>query len=118
MKYKVFFLLFILLFLNGCGKVESKKTIQKEKEIKEEEIIPTYQDMNDTPISFYALKGNTLTKVNEIKGNFNSMDDILFLQIYPSDLDTISLNGDFSNSFYEEHMKYQQKRGGTASPPG
>ncbi len=109
MKNKIFFFIIIVLFVSGCGKVESNKGVKKEKEIKEEEVSPTYQDMNDTPISFYELKGNTLTKVNEIKGNFNSMDDILFLQVYPSNLDTVNLNSDFSNSFYEEYMKYQQK---------
>lgn len=109
MKNKVFCLLFILLFLVGCGKVESNETVAKEKEVKVKETIPTYQDKNDTPISFYELKGSTLIKVNEINGDFNSLDDILFLQIYPSNLDTVSLNSDFSNSFYEEYMKYQQK---------
>ena len=109
MRNKIFYLLLIILLVSGCGKIESNQNVQKKKENKKEEVIPTYQDLNDTPISFYELKGNTLAKVNEIKGNFNPMDDILFLQVYPSNLDTVSLNSDFGTSFYEEYMKYQQK---------
>ncbi len=109
MRNKIIYFILILILLCGCGRIESNQKVQKKKENKKEEVIPTYQDLNDTPISFYQLQGNTLTKVDEIKGNFNPMDDILFLQVYPSNLDTVSLNSDFSNSFYEEYMKYQQK---------
>lgn len=109
MKNKIFCLLLIVLLVNGCGKIENNKTIQKTKDVKKEDVIPTYQDENDTPISFYQLKGNTLIKVNDVHGNFNPLDDILFLQVYPSNLENITLTDNFGTSFYEEYMKYQQK---------
>lgn len=104
-KIIVFF--FIILFICGCGKEITKTENNEKKENKKEEVVtPTYQDNNNTPISFYKLNGNTLTKVNEITGNFNPMDDIFLLQIYPSNLDSVNLNGNFGSSFYEEYSKY------------
>lgn len=97
------------LCLFGCEKVK-KNNSELNQNIKKEEKIspPTYQDVNNTPISFYQLAGNTLTKVNQINGTFNPLDDIFLLQIYPSNLDTIQLSDNFGTSFYEEFLKYNQ----------
>ena len=104
---KIFLILFVILCVCGCDnnttKSIEKKNIKKEKA---EDKTPVYQDNNNTPISFYKLNGNNLTRVNEITGNYNPMDDIFLLQIYPSNLDNISLNDNFGSSFYQEYSKY------------
>lgn len=107
MKKRTYLLLFILL-LCGCSKVD-KKILPKEEEKEEIPIIEEYKDLNDTPISFYQLKGNTLTKISNLSGSYNALDDIGVFQIYPSKEEVITLNSSFASSFYEEYIKYKEK---------
>ncbi len=107
MKKRIYLLLFILL-LCGCSK-ENKKILPKEENKEEIPIIEEYKDLNDTPISFYQLKGNTLTKISNLSGSYNALDDIGVFQIYPSKEEVITLNSSFASSFYEEYIKYKEK---------
>ena len=107
MKKRIYLLLFILL-LCGCSK-ENKKVLPKEEKKEEVPIIEEYKDLNDTLISFYQLKGNTLTKISNLSGSYNALDDIGVFQIYPSKEEVITLNSSFASSFYEEYIKYKEK---------
>ncbi len=107
MTKKICFCLLMLLFLCGCSKkeevIETKPTDEKEEVI---EVTPTYQDHNQTPISFYQLKGNQLVKISSITGNYNGLDDVGLFQIYPSNEDVVSLNSTFASSFYQTWSSY------------
>lgn len=107
MKKGMILVLIGILFLSGCTKKEQSKTeevVEKKEEIVEN--TPKYIDDNHTPISFYKLKGNKLEKVTSLSGNYNSMDDVTLLQIYPSIEDSITLNESFATSFYKEWQTY------------
>ena len=108
MRWKYFLLLFFIFILCGCSK-ENKKVLPKEEKREEVPIIEGYKDLNDTPISFYQLKGNTLTKISNLSGSYNALDDIGVFQIYPSKEEVITLNSSFASSFYEEYIKYKEK---------
>ncbi|MBQ6135610.1 MAG: hypothetical protein IJI60_04780 [Bacilli bacterium] len=108
MKKRYWILFFIFFLLCGCMKGEK---LENRKEIPSEDIIenvPQYQDNNQTPISFYRLKGDKLEKISSITGDFHALDDIGFLQIYPSSEDTIILNTSFASSFYDSWQSYSQ----------
>ena len=105
---KILIILIILLLCCGCVKekkeVKPTKTKEKEetvKEIKKDE----YKDLNNTPIAFYSLSNNTLTKLTTINKTVNSFDDVGLFQIYPSNEDQVILNDSFGNSF---HTKWQE----------
>ena len=103
-KIIVFILIFLLI--SGCTntkKEEQKKEIKKEKPTIIEE---TYKDLNNTPIGIYKLNGNTLNKITSIDKHLNVEEDIGIFQIYPSNEDTIYLNTNFGESFYNEYIKY------------
>lgn len=109
---KYLILLLGILLLCGCTKKETVKEEKKETEKEKEEVVetvPDYIDENQTPISFYKLKGNKLEKVTSLSGNFNAMDDVTLLQIYPSDEETIVLNDSFANSFYNTWQTYNKE---------
>lgn len=108
MRWKYFLLLFFIFILCGCSK-ENKKVLPKEEKKEEVPIIEEYKDLNDTPISFYQLKGNTLTKISNLFGSYNALDDIGVFQIYPSNEEKITLNSSFASSFYEEYSKYKER---------
>ena len=110
MRWKYFLLLFFIFILCGCSK-ENKKVLPKEEKKEEVPIIEEYKDLNDTLISFYQLKGNTLTKISNLSGSYNALDDIGVFQIYPSKEEVITLNSSFASSFYEEYIKYKEKTG-------
>ena len=103
---KILILLLIPLLLTGCIK---QKNITKENQPlpdnKKEEVIETYKDDNNTPISIYELNGNTLTKQTKIIKNLTSMEDIGIFQIYPSTENEIKVSN-FGNDFYNEFQKY------------
>ena len=113
MKKRICLLLFILL-LCGCSKAE-KKSLPKEEKKEEVPIVEEYKDLNDTPIAFYQLKGNSLTKISNLSGSYNALDDIGLFQIYPSNDETVSLNSSFASSFYEEYSFLGVLRGLDAS---
>ena len=102
---KYFVWLLLLICLTGC--VKDEKTLpKKEKTISPEEVLEDYQDSNTTPIGIYSLEGNTLTKLTKVTKDLQVEQDIGIFQIYPSNLDSISLPNGFANSYYEEWMKY------------
>lgn len=99
--------LLIILLICGCTntkKEEPKKEIKKEEPVIIEE---TYKDLNNTPIGIYRLNGNTLTKLTSIDKHLNVEEDIGIFQIYPSNEDTINLDTNYGQSFYNEYIKYQ-----------
>ena len=102
---KILIILSLVLLCCACGKVEKTKIVKREKKPKEEVKVPEYNDLNNTPIAFYSLSGNTLTKLNTINKNVSPLDDIGIFQIYPSTEDKIILNENFGLSF---HNKWQE----------
>ena len=104
MYKRLIILVIILLLCSGCIKKEEVKKKEKKKVdvIYEEK----YKDLNNTPISFYSSNDSGLVKLTKINKNLVSMEDIGIFQIYPSNLDTVSLSDGFGNSFYNEWMKY------------
>lgn len=102
--YKKIIIVFIILILcSGCIKKEEKK---KEKKKVDVELVEKYEDLNNTPISFYSSNDSGLVKLTKINKRLVSMEDIGIFQIYPSNEDTISISNGFGNSFYNEWMKY------------
>lgn len=108
MKKGICLLLFILL-LCWCSKVEKKVLPKEEKKEEAVSEVEVYKDLNNTPISFYQLKGNSLTKISNLSGSYNALDDIGLFQIYPSNEEKITLNSSFASSFYEEYSKYRER---------
>lgn len=110
MKRKIVILLIGIIYVCGYTKMtnlkEQKQSTQKEEII---ESIPEYQDSNETPISFYQIKGNQLIKLTSISGNFNSLDDVGLFQIYPSNEEIISLDTTFASSFYQTWLAYNSQ---------
>lgn len=103
MKKVLLLLIILLVIVSGCGKKEIKK---KEKKKVEVEYIEKYKDLNNTPIGFYTINGNKLDKLTKINKTLVPMEDIGIFQIYPSNLDTVSLNKGFAYDFYDEWIKY------------
>ena len=102
--YKKIIILFIIILL-CCGCINTKKEEKKKKKV-DVEYIEHYKDLNNTPISFYSSNDSGLVKLTKINKKLVSMEDIGIFQVYPSDEETISLNGGFGNSFYDEWNKY------------
>ena len=110
MKKNYFFiLLFIfIVFISGCKNEKTKEIIKEEvmEPAAEEEVLPSYIDANNTPISFYTLQGNKLIKLTEITKHLNVEEDIGLFQIFPSNENEILLNKSFGETFFEEWNKY------------
>lgn len=110
---KILILLLSLLVLTGC--IQKKEEIVKKapkKEIEETEIKDTYEDLNTTPIGIYKLEGNKLTKLTEITKHLNVEEDIGTFQIFLSNQNSITLNGNFGEAFYNEWNKYNDIKQG------
>ena len=111
MKKLIIFILIGCCFLTACS-TEKKEVNNKKEEIEEKEeenvTIPvdTYQDLNNTPISFYELKNSYLTIITDIKKTLYNLEDIGLFQIFPSCESEIHLNKSFAESFKEEWDKY------------
>ena len=103
MKKFIIILILLLVIVTGCGKKEIKK---KEKKKVEVEYIEKYEDLNATPISFYKIEGNGLTKLTKINKTLVTLEDIGIFQIYPSNEDKIVFNKGFAYDFYDEWTKY------------
>lgn len=103
---KILLVLVVLLLFCGCTKKE--KVIEKTKEEKKEEIIEkdTYKDENKTPIGFYKVQGNTLTKITKINVTPVVEQDMGVFQIYPSNEDNLTIDKGFGLAFYDEWNKY------------
>ena len=102
--YKKIIIVLIIIVL-CCGCINTKKEEKKKKKV-DVEYVEHYKDLNNTPISFYSSNDSGLVKLTKINKKLVSMEDIGIFQIYPSDEETISLNGGFGNSFYNEWNKY------------
>ena len=63
-------LLLMILLLTGCvtKPKQKEKTPVEEEPVEEVEEVPvdTYQDLNETPIGFYDLEGDTLKRLDII----------------------------------------------------
>lgn len=103
MKKIILLLILLLVIISGCDKKEIKK---KEKKKVEVEYVEKYEDLNNTPISFYTSNDSGLVKLTKINKKLVSLEDIGIFQIYPSNEESISFDGGFGNSFYNEWMKY------------
>ena len=105
---KIIFVILCLLLFTGCEKENKPKEKKKvEKEVKEE-----YKDLNNTPIGIYELKGNTLTRVNNITKHLNVEEDIGIFQVFPSAEEKVNLTTSFGESFYNEWNKYKDIKQG------
>ena len=102
--YKKIIIVLVIIVL-CCGCINTKKEEKKKKKV-DVEYVEHYKDLNNTPISFYSSNDSGLVKLTKINKKLVSMEDIGIFQIYPSDEETISLNGGFGNSFYNEWNKY------------
>ena len=102
--YKRIIILFIILIIcSGCEKKEEKR---KEKKKVDVEYIEKYEDLNNTPISFYKIDGNGLTKLTTINKKLVTLEDIGIFQIYPSNEERIVFNKGFAYDFYDTWTKY------------
>ena len=107
---RLLLLLLFCIFICGCAKEETIVEEKKDEEQQEEvvEVIPTYEDLNTTPIGIYQLQGNTLTRLHEIHKTLNIEEDIGIFQVYPSNEEVIYLQDSFANSFYQKFQEYNQ----------
>lgn len=106
---KIFILLFIPLLLCSCQKEKPNLEIKTvTPEIKEEVLIPDYQDSNTTPIGIYQLNGNILTKLTTITKKPVIEEDLGIFQVYPANDDSITLNNSFADSYYNKWLEYKQ----------
>lgn len=103
MKRLFILLLIILVVCSGCGKREIKK---KEKKKVDVELVEKYEDLNNTPISFYKINGNHLDKLTKINTKLYTLEDIGIFQVYPSNEERVNLNRGFAYDFYDEWIKY------------
>lgn len=103
---KILLVLVVLLLFCGCTKKEKVK--EKPKEEKKEEVIEkdTYKDENKTPIGFYKVQGNTLTKITKVNVTPVVEQDMGVFQIYPSNEDNLTIDKGFGLAFYDEWNKY------------
>lgn len=103
---KILLVLVVLLLFCGCTKKEEVK--EKPKEEKKEEVIEkdTYKDENKTPIGFYKVQGNTLTKITKVNVTPVVEQDMGVFQIYPSNEDNLTIDKGFGLAFYDEWNKY------------
>ncbi len=103
---KLLLVLIVLLIVCGCTKKEEVK--EKPKEEKKEEVIEkdTYKDENKTPIGFYKVQGNTLTKITKVNVTPVVEQDMGVFQIYPSNEDNLTIDKGFGLAFYDEWNKY------------
>ena len=105
---KIFLLiLFLSIFLGGCNEKEKEEPIKVKGKLKTEEV-ETYKDLNNTPICFYELRNNTLTKLTSINKTLSNLEDIGLFQVYPSCEENITLTKSFAESFKEEWDKYNK----------
>ena len=109
---KKYFVLFIIMFLIcGCGR--DKKIIMEEKNDPNETVIDdSEKDDNHSlniPIHFYQKKKNSLKMVHSVSKKDITNNSLGRYYIYFSDQEEVSLKDDFSYSFYDKWLKYQDK---------
>ena len=83
-----------------------KKKVKEEKiEIIEE--TPKYEDLNNTPIAFYSIKGNSLQKISSINKELVIEDDIGLFQIFPSQEEQIPITN-FAEDYFKQWQVYNK----------
>ena len=108
MKQIILFL-FIFLFTIGCSSKTNNIEVKEPDNSVDNSVVDSvevYTDLNSTPIGFYKLSGNRLTRLNNINVNASSEDDIGLFQIYPSNEDIVNLDKAFALSYHDEWIKY------------
>ena len=107
---KIILFLFIFLFTIGCSsKTNNIEVKEPDNSVDNNSVVDSvevYTDLNSTPIGFYKLSGNKLTRLNNINVNASSEDDIGLFQIYPSNEDIVNLDKAFALSYHDEWIKY------------
>ena len=103
MYKKIIIILIIVIICSGCIKKEEKK---KEKKKVDVELVEKYEDLNNTPISFYKINGNHLDKLTKINTRLVTLEDIGIFQVYPSNEERVNFNKGFAYDFYDEWIKY------------
>ena len=103
MKKIIIALFIVIATTSGCKKQENIKKKVKEEKIEIIEETPKYEDLNNTPIAFYSIKGNSLQKISSINKELVIEDDIGLFQIFPSQEEHIQIT-----NFAEDYFKQWQ----------
>ena len=110
---KIIITLILCLLLTGCQKKEKEIPKEIPKTEPEETVVKdTYKDLNNTPIGIYKLENNTLTKLSTMTKHLNVEEDIGTFQIFLSNENTVTLNNNFGEAFYNEWIKYKNIKQG------
>lgn len=103
MMKKILIVMFCFLCL-GCSK--QVKKIEKPKKEETKQVV----EEKKIPMSFYKLKTEgSLEKVSVVENsNYELFQDVLFLQVFPSNEDSIKLKDNFSLDFYNTWKEYNK----------
>lgn len=107
MKKIIIALFIVIATTSGCKKQEKIKKKEKEEKIEIIEETPKYEDLNNTPIAFYSIKGNSLQKISSINKELVIEDDIGLFQIFPSQEEQIPITN-FAEDYYNQWQVYNQ----------
>lgn len=102
---KILITLLLIIICTGC--INTKKIEVEKKDLTPKDK-PTYTDLNTTPISFYSLQGDKLTKLTMINRSLNPLEDVGLFQIYPSNEEEIHLTDLFGTSFHNTWENYNK----------
>ena len=107
MKKIIIALFIVIATTSGCKKQEKTKKKVKEEKIEIIEETPKYEDLNNTPIAFYSIKGNSLQKISSINKELVIEDDIGLFQIFPSQEEQIPITN-FAEDYFKQWQVYNQ----------
>ncbi|MBR3199441.1 MAG: hypothetical protein IKG27_05455 [Bacilli bacterium] len=107
MKKIIIALFIVIATTSGCKKQEKIKKKEKEEKIEIIEETPKYEDLNNTPIAFYSIKGNSLQKISSINKELVIEDDIGLFQIFPSQEEQIPITN-FAEDYFKQWQVYNQ----------
>lgn len=107
MKKIIIAIIIVLIITTGCTKQKKEEKKTKEKTIEKVEEIPKYEDLNNTPIAFYSIKGNNLQKLYSINKELAIEEDIGLFQIFPSQEEQIPITN-FAEDYYNQWQVYNQ----------
>ncbi|MBR1936856.1 MAG: hypothetical protein IJ842_04095 [Bacilli bacterium] len=107
MKKIIIALFIVIATTSGCKKQEKIKKKVKEEKIEIIEETPKYEDLNNTPIAFYSIKGNSLQKISSINKELVIEDDIGLFQIFPSQEEQIPITN-FAEDYFKQWQVYNQ----------
>ena len=107
MKKIIIAIIIVLIITTGCTKQKKEEKKTKEEIIEKVEEIPKYEDLNNTPIAFYSIKGNNLQKLYTINKELAIEEDIGLFQIFPSQEEQIPITN-FAEDYYNQWQVYNQ----------